>query len=141
MFVLANKAFHLNRPSKMETSIKFKTIDDYFATVPDDVKPILAEIRNIIKQAAPTAKQVISYNMPAFKQNGILVYYAAQKSHIGFYPTASPILVFKDELSAYKFSKGAIQFPLDKPLPVELISKMVKFRVLQDLEKQAGKKK
>lgn len=90
----------------MEQGIKFKTVDEYFATIPEDVKPILSEIRSIIKQAAPTAKEVISYNMPAFKQIGILVYYTAHKGYIGFYPTASPIAFFKDELSVYKSSRG-----------------------------------
>lgn len=117
----------------MEPGTKFKTVEAYFSAFPKNSQSILTEIRNIIKQAAPTAKEVISYNMPAFKQNGILVYYAAYKGHIGFYPTARPIEVFKDELLGYKFSKGAIQFPIDKPMPSELIEKIVKFRVDQDM--------
>jgi uncharacterized protein YdhG (YjbR/CyaY superfamily) len=124
----------------MEAGIKFKTIDEYFSTLPVATKDILEELRQTIKQAAPQATEVISYNMPAIKLNGILVYYAAHKEHIGFYPTASPIEVFKNELSAYKCSKGAVQFPIDKPMPFELISKIVMFRVGQDTEKAKKKK-
>jgi len=124
----------------MEQGIKFKTVEEYFSSIPEDVKPILTEIRSIIKQVAPTAEEVISYNMPAFKQNGILVYYAVHKDYIGFYPTSKPIEVFKDDLSDYKYSKGAIQFPIDKPMPAELISKIVKFRIKHDAEKAIRKK-
>src|ERR1700733_12417565 len=124
----------------METGIKFKTVDEYFSSFPANIRDILELTRTIIKQEAPNAQEVISYNMPAFKANGVLVYYAAHQGHIGFYPTSSPIEVFKSELSAYKFSKGAIQFPIDKPMPVDLIRLMVKFRVQQDAEKAARKK-
>jgi uncharacterized protein YdhG (YjbR/CyaY superfamily) len=124
----------------MEAGVKFKTVDEYFATLTPNAKSILDKMRMAIKRAAPQAREVISYNMPAIKLNGILVYYAAHKEHIGFYPTASPIEVFKNELSAYKYSKGAIQFPIDKPIPLELISKIVKFRVGQDMEKAKKKK-
>jgi len=124
----------------MESGIKFKTVDEYFSTLSHDSKGIMEQVRNTIKQAAPQATEVISYNMPAFKMHGILVYYAAHTAHIGFYPTASPIEIFKDELSAYKYSKGAIQFPVDKPMPLDLISKIVKFRVQQDQAKAKKKK-
>lgn len=124
----------------METAIKFKTAEEYFSTFPAGTQRILEEVRKTIKRAAPDAKEVISYNMPAFKLNGVLVYYAAYKGHIGFYPTASPIVAFNDELAAYKWSKGAIQFPIDKPMPVDLITRMVQFRVREDIEK-AGRKK
>lgn len=113
-------------------SKKFRSIDEYHATVPEDVQKKLQQLRELILRSAPKATEVISYNMPAFKQNKVLVYYAAYKAHIGFYPTPAPLLHFKDELNAYKTSKGAIQFPLDKALPVALIRKMVKFRVEQD---------
>src|SRR5580704_4500908 len=116
----------------METAIKFKTVDEYFSTLPEEKKNILEKVRKTVKDAAPQAKELISYNMPAIKLNGILVYYAAQKDHIGFYPTSTPIEVFKDELTPYKYSKGAIQFPVDKPMPLELITKIVMFRVQQD---------
>jgi uncharacterized protein YdhG (YjbR/CyaY superfamily) len=123
----------------MESGIKFKTVDEYFSTLTANKKDLLQEVRKTIKDAAPQAKELISYNMPAFKLNGILVYYAAQKDHVGFYPTSSPIEVFKNELAPYKWSKGAIQFPIDKPMPFDLISKIVKFRVRADMEK-TGKK-
>ena len=125
----------------MEASkTKFQTIDEYLATVPENVKALLQELREIIKQAAPEAKEVISYNMPAFKQNSVLVYFAAGKNHIGFYPTANPIVVFKDELANYKTSKGAIQFPIEKGIPKTLVRKIVKLRVQEDLEKAKIKK-
>jgi uncharacterized protein YdhG (YjbR/CyaY superfamily) len=124
----------------METAIKFRTIDEYFSTLDADKKSILEKVRKTIKDAAPQARELISYNMPAVKLNGVLVYYAAHKDHIGFYPTSTPIEVFKNELAPYKWSKGAIQFPIDKPIPLDLISKIVKFRVQQDQEKAKMKK-
>ncbi|MBA4197334.1 MAG: hypothetical protein C0459_07240 [Chitinophaga sp.] len=121
-------------------SIKFKTIDEYHSQFSPEIQRILDTIRKAIKQAAPQAKEVISYNMPAFKQNGVLVYYAANKNHIGFYPTAKPIEVFKEDLKEYKTSKGAIQFPIDKKLPLALIKKITKYRVEDDLLKLKNKK-
>lgn len=121
--------------------INFTSIDEYIAYYPPNIQPILEELRTIIKQAAPQAKEVISYNMPAFKQHGVLVYFAAYKGHIGFYPTASPIVVFKNELSSYKTSKGAIQFPIDNPLPKKLIQDIVIYRLSEDIEKAQLKKK
>jgi uncharacterized protein YdhG (YjbR/CyaY superfamily) len=132
MFVSSN-------PLKMETSVKFKTVAEYFSLIPANTKSILEEVRKVIKEAAPQAKEVISYNMPAFKLHGILVYYAAHKEYIGLYPTASGIEIFKNEISAYKWSKGAVQFPIDKPMPLDLISKIVKFRLNEDIEKAKRK--
>ena len=120
---------------KITPGTKFKTIDDYFAAFPASTKTILKELRKTIKNAAPAAEEVISYNMPASKQNGILVYYAAYKAHIGFYPTPSAIEAFKKELSKFESSKGAVRFPLDQPLPLNLISRIVKFRVKLNREK------
>ncbi|MBP6334517.1 MAG: DUF1801 domain-containing protein [Bacteroidia bacterium] len=114
-------------------SVKFTSIDEYHASFPPAVRKILKELREIIRKSAPKATETISYNMPAFKQKTNLVYYAAYKAHIGLYPTSSPIRVFTEDLEKYKTSKGAIQFPLDKPLPKTLISKIVKFRVNEDL--------
>jgi len=126
----------------METpKLKFTTIDQYHATFPEEIQVLLDKMRAAIKQAAPKAEEVISYNMPAFKQHGVLVYYAANKKHIGFYPTGSPVAVFTEELKPYATSKGAIQFPLDKPLPVTLIKKIVKYRIQEDKERAAAKKK
>ena len=117
----------------MEPGIKFKTVEEYFYTLTEDKQRILEALRKTIKEAAPQAKELISYNMPAFKLHGVLVYYAAQKGHIGFYPTSHPIEVFKKELASYKCSKGAIQFPLDKPVPLGLIAEIVRFRVQSDI--------
>src|SRR4051812_36813330 len=104
----------------MQTTTKFKTVDEYLSTFPASTKSMLKVMRETIKQAAPKAEEVISYNMPAFKMNGILVYYAGYKGHIGFYPVSSAVAAFKKELSAYEQSKGTIRFPLDEPLPVGL---------------------
>ncbi len=122
------------------TKIEFKDIDSYIATFPADVQEQLEQVRNAIQSSAPKAEEVISYNMPAFKYHGMLVYFAGYKQHIGFYPTASGIAAFKDELSKYKNAKGSVQFPLDKPMPLALIKKMVKFRVKENTEKAASKK-
>jgi len=124
----------------MEAGTKFKTVDEYFSTLPANTRNILEVVRKTVRQAAPHAQEVISYNMPAIKQNGVLVYYAAHENHIGFYPTSQPIEVFKEDLASYKCSKGAVQFPIGTPMPVELISRMVKFRVLADQEKANRKK-
>jgi uncharacterized protein YdhG (YjbR/CyaY superfamily) len=114
-------------------------IDIYIAGFPEETQRLLEELRITILEAAPGAEQVISYQMPAFKLNRVLVYFAAYNNHIGFYPTASGIEVFKSEFSEYKWSKGAVQFPLDKPLPLDLISKIVKFRVEEDRMKSRKK--
>lgn len=111
---------------------KFKDIDEYHSTFAEDIQKILQQLRQTIKESAPKAVETISYGMPAFKQNKVLVYYAVHKGHIGFYPTPNAIVHFKSELKKYKTSKGAIQFPLDKPLPWSLIKKMVEFRINED---------
>lgn len=116
-------------------------IDSYIAGFPEEVQTKMQELRAIIHKAAPHANEVISYAMPAFKQNKVLVYFAAYKQHIGFYPTSQPMVVFEKELSGYKTSKGAVQFPLDKPLPKDLVTRMVKFRVEQDLQDETIRKK
>jgi uncharacterized protein YdhG (YjbR/CyaY superfamily) len=119
----------------MKTNTKeIKAIDDYINQFPDEIKAKLESIRAAIKKAAPKATEVISYGMPAFKQNKVLVYFAVGKNHIGFYPTPNPINVFSKELKGYKTSKGAIQFPLDEKIPLTLITKITKFRVKEDLE-------
>jgi uncharacterized protein YdhG (YjbR/CyaY superfamily) len=119
----------------MKTNSKeIKSIDDYINQFSDDIKIRLESIRSTIKKSAPKATEVISYGMPAFKQNKVLVYFAAGKNHIGFYPTPNPIIFFSKDLAVYKTSKGAIQFPLDKKIPLTLISKITKFRVKEDLE-------
>jgi uncharacterized protein YdhG (YjbR/CyaY superfamily) len=116
-------------------NLKPKLIDGYHNSFPADIQKILEQLRQTIKQAAPNATETISYGMPAFKQNKVLVFYAVHKEHIGFYPTPNPIVYFKDELVKYNTSKGAIQFPVDKPLPLTLIKKIVKFRLKEDTYK------
>lgn len=117
------------------------TIDDYIAQCPKEVQPIMQEIRRVIKEVAPQAEERISYMMPAFYWKGYLVYFAPHKDYIGFYPTGSGIEAFKDEVSGYKGTKGAVHFPLNQPMPFELIRKMVRFK-MQENEKRltAGKK-
>lgn len=119
----------------------YETIDEYILQFSPEVRNKLSKLRKVIKEAAPEAEEKISYRMPAFAQNGILVYFAAFKDHIGFFPTSSGVAKFKDELSGYKGGKGSVQFPLDKPLPFELISRIVKFRVAENMDKAKGKKK
>ena len=110
-------------------------IDKYIDSFPEDTKKYLLKLRATVVKSAPNAEEVISYKMPAYKMNGILLYFAAFKNHIGFYPTTSAINAFRKELSIYKGAKGSVQFPLDKPLPIVLISKIVKFRVTENFEK------
>jgi uncharacterized protein YdhG (YjbR/CyaY superfamily) len=111
---------------------KFESIDQYHAHFPEPVKKMLDQMRKIIRKAAPKAIEAISYQMPAFKMNKVLVYYAANAKHIGFYPTPSPIQAFANELSRYQTSRGAIQFPLDQPLPEKLIYEIVRFRLEEE---------
>ena len=115
---------------------QYKNIDEYIAGFPEDIQAILQNLRRVIHKAAPEAQETISYSMPAFKQNGILVYFAAFKDHIGFFPTSSGISAFTKELAAYDTAKGTVRFPLDKPLPVNLIKKMVKFRAQENGNKK-----
>lgn len=112
-----------------------ENIDAYIAGFPEEIQKLLEEIRAVIKKLAPQANEVISYGMPAFKLNGVLVWFAAHTKHIGFYPKASGIAAFKKELSIYKNAKGSVQFPFNKPLPLDLITKMVEFRIIENLQK------
>ena len=111
------------------------TVDEYIAQFPEDVQQILSMVREVIKESVPAAKEEISYKMPCFYLKGSLVCFGGHTHHIGFYPTSSGIEAFKDELSGYKWSKGAVQFPLDQPMPYELIRRIVKFRVAEDQKK------
>jgi len=125
--------------------ITYDTIEEYIASFPPEVQEILNKLRNVIKESAPDASEKISWEMPTFVLHGNLVHFAAHKKHIGFYPAPSGIDAYRDELSDYKMSKGAIQFPIDKPLPYDLIRKIVKYRVIENTkqaeEKLANKKK
>jgi uncharacterized protein YdhG (YjbR/CyaY superfamily) len=118
-----------------------RTIDDYIAGFPQDVQEILEKIRVTIRQAAPDAEETIKYQMPTFTLKGNLVHFAAFKKHIGFYPTPTGIEEFNSELSAYKGGKGSVRFPLDKPIPFDLISRIVKARVKENLERAEAKGK
>lgn len=125
----------------METpKIKFQSVEEYISTFPKEVQQKLEQLRSTIQKAAPKAKEVISYNMPAYKQNSVLVYFAGYKAHIGFYPTGSPINVFKNELKEYKTSKGAIQFPIESDIPQALVQKIVAYRIKEDEEKALTRK-
>lgn len=114
---------------------KFSSVEEYIATFPLSTREVLQQVRDSIKAAAQEAEELISYNMPAFKLHGMLVYYAGYKLHIGFYPTASGISAFREELSGYKSAKGSVQFPLSKPMPVALIKKIVKYNVRENIKK------
>jgi uncharacterized protein YdhG (YjbR/CyaY superfamily) len=113
---------------------KFKTVEEYFSQLSAPVKAAMQNLRATIRDAAPDAEEVISYNIPAFKWNGMLVWYAAFKNHIGFYPKASAIAAFKRELAGYKTSKGAIQFPIENGIPSALVRKIVKFRLQENAQ-------
>jgi uncharacterized protein YdhG (YjbR/CyaY superfamily) len=115
---------------------QLKSIDGYISQFPKNVRDVLEELRRVIKESASEAEETISYGMPTFKLNGNLVHFAAHTNHIGFYPTPSGIEAFKNELSSFKTSKGAIQFPLDKPIPFDLVKKIVKFRVKENKSKK-----
>ena len=122
----------------MTVKTTFKDFDDYFSQQTPEVQILLEQMRQTIKKAAPEAEEVISYNMPAFKYYGMLVYFAAYKNHIGFYATPTGHSEFKEELSIYKQGKGSVQFPLTKPLPLDLITKIVKFRVKENLKSKSA---
>lgn len=119
----------------------FTSIDEYIASFPKETQKILREIRATIKASAPQAEEKISYQMPTFFLNGNLIHFAAFKNHIGLYPTPSGTEAFKEEITKYKAAKGSIQLPLDEPMPLKLISRIVKFRVAENLQKVKAKGK
>lgn len=119
---------------------QFKTMDEYINTFPDDVQRILNELRQAIKETAPEAQETINYQIPTFTLNGNLVHFAAFKDHIGFYPTPSGMEAFKKELASYKGAKGSVQFPIDQPLPLPLIRRIVEYRVKENSERKQKKK-
>jgi uncharacterized protein YdhG (YjbR/CyaY superfamily) len=119
----------------MEKTAGFNSIDEYIATFSPEIQKTLQEIRAVVKAAAPDAAEKISYQMPTFFLHGNLVHFAAFKQHIGFYPTANGVEAFAQDLSKYKGAKGSVQFPLDQPMPLELITKIVKYRVAENLKK------
>lgn len=117
----------------------FNSIDEYISSFPVEIQTLLQQIRVTIRKTAPGAEEAIKYAMPTFVLNGNLVHFAAFKHHIGFYPVPSGIEAFKKELSSYKGAKGSVQFPLDKPMPLDLISRIVQFRVTENLKKAKAK--
>jgi uncharacterized protein YdhG (YjbR/CyaY superfamily) len=123
----------------MATPDKVDAIDRYIAAFPKNVQGILKKLRKTIRESAPKAEETIAYGIPTFKQNGNLVHFAAFKRHIGFYPTPSAIAAFKKELSSYKQAKGSVQFPIDKPIPLGIVKKIVKYRVKEN-ERRKEKK-
>ena len=123
-----------------ENKTTYESIDEYILSFPPEIQEILKKLRSVIKEAAPEAEEKISYKMPTFVLKGNLVYFAAFKNHIGFYPIPSGITAFKAELAGYKQGKGSIQFPLDKPLPYDLISRIVKLRVAENIKKSEDKR-
>lgn len=124
-----------------ENKITSESIDGYISNFPPEVQEILKTLRKVIKESAPDAEEKISWKMPTFFLHGNLVHFAAFKNHIGFYPAPSAIDVFKNELSEYKGAKGSVQFPIEKPLPYELISEIVRFRVAENIKQAEDKKK
>jgi len=116
-------------------SSRAKTVDEYIASHEPTIQTLLEQMRETIKKAAPGAEELISYSIPAFKQNGMLVWYAAFKNHIGFYPRGSGVEAFENELAPYKHAKGSIQFPMNKPLPLSLVARIVKYRVKENLQR------
>jgi uncharacterized protein YdhG (YjbR/CyaY superfamily) len=125
-----------NKGDRMENKKSgFNSIDEYIGTFPEDVQKILEEVRATIKAAAPEAEEKISYQMPTFFLKGNLIHFAAFKNHIGLYPTPSGTEAFKRELSIYQGAKGSVRLPIDKPMPLKLISRIVKFRVAENLKK------
>jgi uncharacterized protein YdhG (YjbR/CyaY superfamily) len=120
---------------------KPRNFDEYIVVFPEKTQKMLEQLRETIKKAAPDANEEISYGMPALRQNGRLLYFAGFKNHIGLYPLATGIEAFKTELTGYKWAKGSIQFPINKPLPLNLITRIVKFRVIENLEKSKIKTK
>ena len=128
----------------MENKTGFTSIDEYIATFPAEIQKILQEVRAVVKSAAPEAEEKISYQMPTFFLKGNLVHFAAFKNHIGFYPAPTGIEAFAQDLSKYKGAKGSVQFPLNQPMPLDLIARIVKYRVTENLKKaetKPGKKK
>ena len=124
-----------------ENKTTYQSIDEYILQFSPEIQEILKNLRKVIKEAAPEAEEKISWQMPTFVLHGNLVHFAAHKNHIGFYPAPSGIDAFKDELSEYKGAKGSIQFPFKKPMPYELISKIVKYRVAENIKKAEEKLK
>jgi uncharacterized protein YdhG (YjbR/CyaY superfamily) len=129
--------FHL-KSRKMDI---LNEVDLYISGFPGEIQLLLQQMRVTIRNSAPEAEEIMSYGMPSYRLGGLLVHFAGYKNHIGFYPAPSGIVAFKKELSVYKGAKGSVQFPLDIPLPLDLISQIVEFRAIENREKAKGRKK
>lgn len=125
----------------MKDMPKAADVKAYIAAQPKPVQPLLKLLRDTIRKAAPEAEEIISYGMPAYKYKGVLCYFAVHKAHVGFYPTASPIVKFKKQLAGYTFAKGSVQFPFETGIPVDLVQQMVVFRAKENEAKAAAKVK
>ena len=125
----------------MTMNSKVETIDEYIGCFPKDIQKLLNSMRSTISKAAPAAEEAMKYGLPTLVLEGNLVHFGAFKNHIGFYPAPSGIIAYKKELAVYESSKGAVQFPFDKPLPLALITRIVKFRITENLEKAKAKGK
>jgi uncharacterized protein YdhG (YjbR/CyaY superfamily) len=123
----------------MKEKGSFRTVDEYIDLHPPTVKSGLDLLRKTIKSAAPGAEELISYQMPAYRLKGMLAYFSATKKHYGFYPTASPIIAFREKLKPYETSKGAVKFPLNEPIPVKLVTAMVKWKLKENLAKEKAR--
>jgi uncharacterized protein YdhG (YjbR/CyaY superfamily) len=149
MLILINRPendfmVRINRLNKLISTsdmTKPTTFEEYLVAFPAETQKMLVQLRETIKKSAPEAEEVISYGMPSFRQNGQLLYFAGFKNHIGFYPLMTGVEAFKTELSSYKWGKGSIQFPLQKPLPLGLITRIVKFRVKENTDKSKTTRK
>ena len=126
---------------KVKSGATPQTVDDYLAALPEEARATLEKLRKTIKAVAPKATEVISYQMPMYKQHGMLVGFAAFNDHCSFFPGANPVATFKNELKAYKTSKGTIRFPIGKPLPAALVKKLVKARIAENERRAAEKEK
>lgn len=124
---------------KVAMNVEIHTIDEYITGFPEPVRTLLAQLRAAIRAAAPQAEEKLSYGIPTFYYRGNLVHFGAFKRHIGFFPAPSGIQAFKSELSPYKSAKGSVQFPFDEPLPLELVARIVKFRVDENSQERPGK--
>ena len=120
---------------------KPKTVDEYIGGFPDDVAAMLQQLRQAIREEAPDAKEIISYQMPAFSLHGNLVYFAGYRNHVGFYPTSSGIATFRKELAPFETSRGTVRFPAGEPIPMELVRRIIRYRIKEDIRKHKEKNK
>lgn len=134
--MLSRFPFEFSRNGTRSSDDEFETIDEYIETFPAGIQETLEELRRTIREAAPNAEETISFQIPTFEQEGIVVHFAAFDEHIGFYPTPSGMTAFDEELSAYEGGKGSVKFPLDEPIPFDLVREITEYRVEENVEDQ-----